>query len=70
MGERLKLFFAQSFLSISSVSTGAVPDLCEECKTFHVRTGRPVVAGQTDPLFVPSVMKTLTPSTNDLAQED
>ena len=28
--------------------SGAVSDLCEECKTCHVRTGRPVVAGQSD----------------------
>ena len=28
------------------------------------------VAGQSDPLFVPSVVKTLTRLTDDLAQED
>ena len=41
---------------------GAASDLREECRTCHVRTGRPVVAGQSDPftLFVPSVMKTHT----------
>ena len=44
--------------------------MCEECKTCHVRTGRPVLAGQSDPLFVPSVMKTPTPLTDDPAQED
>ena len=49
---------------------GAVSDLCEECKTCHVRTRRPVVAEQSDPLFVPSVMKTPTPSTEDPAQEE
>ena len=52
------------FRTITSVNQlslhGAVSDLCEECKTCHVRTGRPVVAGQSDPLFVPSVMKTHT----------
>ena len=37
---------------------GAVSDLWEESKTCHVRTGRLVVGGQSDPLFVPSVMKT------------
>ena len=29
---------------------GAVANLCEECKTCHVRTWRPVLAGQSDPL--------------------
>ena len=33
---------------------GAVSDMCEECNTCHDRTGRPVVAGQSDPLFVPT----------------
>ena len=51
---------------------GAVSDLCEEYKACHVRTGRPVLAGQSDPLFVPtsSLMKTPTPSTDDPGQED
>ena len=51
---------------------GAVAEMCEECKTCHDRTGRPVVAGQSDPLFAPtsSLMKTSTPSTDDPAQED
>ena len=50
---------------------GAVSDLCDECKSCHVRTGRPVLVKQSDPLFVPtSVMKTHTPLTDDPAQED
>ena len=49
---------------------GAVSDLCDEYKACHVRTGRLVLAGQSDPLFVPNVMKTPTPSTDDPAQED
>ena len=51
---------------------GAVSDLCEEYKSCHVRTRRPVLVGQSDPLFVPtsSLMKTPTPSTDDPAQED
>ena len=49
---------------------GAVSNLCEECKTCHVRTGRPVMAGQSDPLFVPNVIKTHTPLTDDPAQEE
>ena len=53
----------RTIISVNQLSIyGAVSDLCEECKTCHVRTGRPVVAGQSDPLFVPSV--------NDPAQED
>ena len=47
---RLKLFFAQLFLLISSVNQlsiyGAVSDLCDECKSCHVRTGR-LVFGRT-----------------------
>ena len=41
-------------------------------KSCHERTGRPVLVGQSDPLFVPksSLMKTPTPSTDDPAQED
>ena len=50
---------------------GAVSDLCGENKSSHVRTGRPVLAGQSDPLFEPtSSMKTPAPSTDDPAQED
>ena len=48
----------RTIISVNQLSTyGAVSNLCDECKTCHVRTGRPVVAGQSDPLFVPSVMK-------------
>ena len=51
---------------------GAVSDLCEEYRISQARTARPVVAGQSDPLFVPTSLltKTPAPSTNDLAQED
>ena len=41
-------------------TNGAVADMCEECDSCHDRTGRPVVEGQSNPLFVPSVMKTHT----------
>ena len=69
--ERLKLFFAQ-IISVNQLSIyGAVSDLCAEYKACHVRTGRPVLAGQSDPLFVPtSVMKTRSPLTDDPAQEE
>ena len=60
-------------VSVNQLSIyGAVSDLCEECKSCFVRTGRPVLVGQSDPLFVPtsSLMKTPTPSIEILAQED
>ena len=43
-----------------------------EYESCYVTTGRPVLVGQSDPLFVPtsSSMKTPTPSTDDPAQED
>ena len=46
--------------------------MCDECKSCHVRTGRPVLAGQYDPLFEPArlLMTTPTPSTEVPAQED
>ena len=63
----------RTMISVTQLSIqGAVSDLCEEYKACHVRTGRPVMVGQSDPLFVPtsSLMKTPTPSTDDPAQED
>ena len=71
-GETVKTVF-RTIISVNQLSIyGAVSDLCEECKTCHVRTGRPVMVGQSDPLFVPtsSLMKTPTPSTDAPAQED
>ena len=63
--ERLKLFFAQLFPLISLVFT----ELSQKC-ACHDRTGRIVVAGQSNPLSVPSVMKTHRLLTDDLAQEE
>ena len=61
----------RTIVSVNQLSLyGAVSNLCEECKTCHVGTGRLVLAGQSDPLFVPSVMKTHTPLTDDLAKEE
>ena len=60
-------------ISVKQLSIyGAVSDLCEEYQACHVRTGTLVLAGQSDPLFVPisSLMKTPTPSTDDPAPED
>ena len=57
-------------VSVNQLSLyGAVADMCEECDSCHDRTGRPVVEGQSNPLFVPSVMKTNIPLTDDPAQE-
>ena len=49
---------------------GAVAEMCEECDSCHDRTGRLVVAGQSSPLFVPSVMKTHIFLTDDPAQQE
>ena len=72
MVKRLKLL-SRTIISVNQLSIyGAVSDLCEENKSCHVRTGRLVLVGQSDPLFVPksSLMKTPTPSSDDAAQED
>ena len=64
------------FRTITSVNqlsiNGALSDLCEEYKACQVRTRRPDMAGQSDPLFEPASLltKTPTPSTDDPAQED
>ena len=64
-GETVETVF-RTIISVNQLSIyGAVSDLCEECKTCHVRTGRPVVAGPSNPLFVASVMKTHIPLTDD-----
>ena len=63
----------RSIISVNQLSIyGAVSDMCEECDTCHVRTERLALAGQSDPLFVPTklLMKTPTPSTDDPAQDD
>ena len=40
---------------------GGVSDLCEEYKSCQVRTGRFVLVGQSDPLFVPTSLLMKTP---------
>ena len=70
-GDTIETVF-RTIISVNQLSIyGAVSDLCEEYKFCSVRTGRLVLEGQSDPLFVPtsSLMKTPTPSTDDLAQE-
>ena len=71
-GETMQTVF-RTVISVNQLRIyRAVSDLCEECKSSHVKTGRPVLVRQSDPLFVStsSLMKTPTPSTDDPAQED
>ena len=69
-GETVETVF-RTIISVNQLSLyGAVSEMCEECNTCHDRTGRPVVAGQSNSLFVPNVMKTHTPLTDDPAQEE
>ena len=71
-GETIETFFRTS-MSVSKVSIyGAVSDLCEEYSACQTRTVRPVLAGQSDPLFEPAklLMTTLTLSIEIPAQED
>ena len=51
---------------------GAVSDLCEEYSACQTRKGRPVLAGQSDPLFEPAklLIRTLTFSIEIPAQEN
>ena len=51
---------------------GAVSDLCEEYSACQTRTERPVLAGQSDPLFEPAklLITKPTPSIETPAQED
>ena len=57
------------FRTITSVNQlslyGAVAEMCEEYESFHDRTGKPVVGGQSSSSFVPSVTKTNVPLDND-----
>ena len=57
------------FRKITSVNQlsifGAVSDVCEEHGTCQTRTGRPVLAGQSDPLFEPTILLITTPNTFD-----
>ena len=61
------------FRTITSVNQlslyGAVAEMCEEYESFHDGTVRPVVKGQSNPLFVPSVIKTNIPLNDDPAHE-
>ena len=57
------------YCSVNQLS--AVAEMCEEYETFHGRTGRPVVGGQSSSSFVPSVIKTeVLLDCDDLAQKN
>ena len=63
------------FRTITSVNQlslyGAVAEMCEEFESYHDRTVRPVVEGQSSSSFVPSVIKTNAPLNNeDLALQE
>ena len=61
----------RTIISVHQLSLyGAVADMIEECESCHDTTGRLVVEGQSNPLFVPNVMKTNILSTDDPAQEE
>ena len=69
---RLKLFF-RAIISVNQLSIyGTVSYLCEEYGSCRTRTVRPVLAGQSDPLFEPAklLITTPTPSIEIPAQED
>ena len=68
-GDTIETVF-RTIVSVNQLSIyGAVSDLCDECKSCHVRTGRLVLVGQSEPLFVPtSVMKKSIPLTVDPSQ--
>ena len=60
-------------ISVNQLSIyGAVSDLCDEHSACQARTERPVLAGQSDPLFEPArlLITTPAPSTEVPAQED
>ena len=69
-GETVETVF-RTIISVNQLSIyGAVSDLCEEYASCHDRTVGPVVKGQSNPLFVPSVIKTHILLTDDPAQEE
>ena len=63
----------RTLVSVNQLSIyEAVSDLCDEYSACQARTGRPLLAGQSDPFFVAArlFMTTPTPSTEVPAQED
>ena len=60
----------RTIVSVNQLSLfGAVAEMCEEYESYHNRTGRPVVGGQSESSFVPSVLKTNMPLNDDPAKD-
>ena len=60
-GDTIETVF-RTIISVNQLSIyGAVSDVCEEYKAWHVRTGRPELAGQSDPSFAPANLLIMTP---------
>ena len=71
-GDTIETVF-RTIISVNQLSIyGAVSDVCEEYSTCQTITWRPVLAGQSDPLFEPAklLITTPTPSIEILAQEN
>ena len=71
-GDTIETVF-RTIISVSQLSIyGAVSDLCEEYSSCQTRTGRTVLAEQSDPLFAPADLLITTPtlSIEILAQEN
>ena len=63
--ERDSVVDSGASLHVISKKDLSVAEMCEECESCHDRTGRPVVEGQSNPLFVPSLTKANMPLTDD-----
>ena len=60
-GDTIETVF-RTIISVTQLSIyGAVSDVCEEYSTCQTRTERPVLAGQSDPLFEPAKLLIMTP---------
>ena len=69
-GDTIETVF-RTIISVTQLSIyGAVSDLCEEYSSCQTRTGRLVVAEQSDPVFAPADLMTPTSSIEILAQEN
>ena len=71
-GDTIETVF-RKIISVNQLSIhGAVKDLCEEHNSCHTRTGRPVLAEQSDPLFALADLMITTPtsSSKNIAQEN
>ena len=60
-GDTIETIF-RTIISVNQLSIyGAVSDLCEENSACQTRTVRPVLTGQSDPLFEPAKLLIMTP---------